>query len=180
MIYKYTGKLLADCSGKKSCCNGRVNTTWQGKKNFSIPDLLADFSDSVLNKGIHFPVSGTSAYTKYEVGKHLLSFYCMKHFRMELDRIQLLLLILCSCYRTVCCMSSNLKSWCNLRNIICVAHPADCFVRYVFEDFGICLIYQNLCLSIFAHICFLNFSAQNMHHKLCAIAKSQNRNTKLK
>ena len=27
MIYKYTGKLLADCSGKKSCCNGRVNTT---------------------------------------------------------------------------------------------------------------------------------------------------------
>ena len=27
VIYKYTGKLLADCSGKKSCCNGRVNTT---------------------------------------------------------------------------------------------------------------------------------------------------------
>mgnify|MGYP000290836516 FL=1 len=27
MIYKYTGKLLADCSGKKSCCYGGIYTT---------------------------------------------------------------------------------------------------------------------------------------------------------
>ena len=26
MVYKYTGKLLSDRSGKKSCCNGRINT----------------------------------------------------------------------------------------------------------------------------------------------------------
>ena len=99
---------------------------------------------------------------------------------MELDRVQFLLLILCSCYRTVCSVCSDLESRCSLRNVICMAHPADCFVGYVFEDLGIFFINEKLCLAVLADICFLNFSAQNMHHKLCTIAKSQNRNTKLK
>ena len=134
----------------------------------------------MFNKGIHLPVSGTFADTKYEVGQHCLSFYCVQYFRMELDRIQFLLFILCSCYRTVCSMCSDLKSRCSLGNIVCMAHPADCFVGYIFEDPGIFLIDEKLCLTVFADICLLNFSAKDMHHKLCSIAKSKYRNTKLK
>ena len=61
-----------------------------------------------------------------------------------------------------------------------MAHPADCFVGYIFEDPGIFLIDEKLCLTVFADICLLNFSAKDMHHKLCSIAKSKYRNTKLK
>ena len=179
MIYEYTGKLLADRSGKKSCCYRGIYTTGQSKKNFSIADFLTDLFDRVLNKGIHLPVSGAFTDTKYEVGQHGLSFNCVQYFRMELDRVQFLLLILCSCYRTVCSVCSDLESRCSLRNVICMAHPADCFVGYVFEDFGIFFINEKLCLAVLADICFLNFSAKDMHHELCSVAKSKYRNTKL-
>ena len=180
MIYKYTGKLLADCSGKKSCCNGRVNTTWQGKENFSITDFLADLFDRVFNKGIHLTVSGTFADTKYEVGQHCLSFYRMKYFRMELNCIQFLFCVFCCCYRAVCCMCRDFKSRCRFGNVICMAHPNDCFFWYVFENAGVFFVNQQFCLTIFADICFFNFTAKDMHHKLSAVAKSKNRNTQFK
>ena len=127
MIYKYAGKLLSDCSGKETCCNRRINSTGQGKKYFAIANFFADFLNRMLNKSIHLPVTGTSTYTQYEVGQHCLSFYRMKYFRMELNCIQFLFCVFCCCYRAVCCMCRDFKSRCRFGNVICMAHPNDCF-----------------------------------------------------
>ena len=180
MVHEYAGKLLADRSGKESCCNGRVNSTGQCEEHFAVADFFADLFDGVFNESIHLPVSGTSTDTKYEVGQHGLAFYGVKYFRMILDRIQFLICILSNSHRTVCCMCSDLKSRCRFGNVVCMAHPYDCFIGYIFENLGICLINKKFCLTIFADIGFFNFAAKDMHHKLCAIAKSQYRNAEFK
>ena len=180
MIYKHTCKLFTDCSGKKSCCNGGINSTGQCKKHLAIADFFTNFFDSILNECVHFPVACTSTYAKYKVGQHRLTFYCVKYFRMILDRIQLLICIFSNSYRTVCCMCSNLESRCRFGNVVCMAHPYDCLIGYIFENFGICLINEKFCLTILTDLCFFNFAAKDVHHKLCAVAKSKYRNTKLK
>ena len=68
MIYKHTCQLLANSSGKKSCCYRRINTARQCQKDFAVAHFLTDFFNCMLNKCIHLPVSGTFAYTKYEIG----------------------------------------------------------------------------------------------------------------
>ena len=107
--------------------NRRINSTGQGKKYFAIANFFADFLNRMLNKSIHLPVTGTSTYTQYEVGQHCLSFYRMKYFRMELNCIQFLFCVFCCCYRAVCCMCRDFKSRCRFGNVICMAHPNDCF-----------------------------------------------------
>ena len=180
VINEYTGELVADCLCEHNGCNRRVNSTGQCKEHFAVADFFADLLDGVFNESIHLPVSGTSTDTKYEVGQHGLAFYGVKYFRMILDRIQFLICILSNSHRTVCCMCSDLKSRCRFGNVVCMAHPYDCFIGYIFENPGICLINKKFCLTIFADICFFNFTAKDMHHKLSAVAKSKNRNTKFK
>ena len=180
MIYKHTGKLLANSSGKKSCCNGRINSAWQCKKNLAAADFFTNLSDRILNESIHLPVSGTSTYAKYKVGQHGLSFYRVKYLRMELNRIQFLVCVFCCSYRTVCCMCRNLKSRSRFGDIICMAHPDDSFFWNILENCRILLVNQKFCFAILADICFFNFSTKDMHHQLCAIAKSKYRDSKFK
>ena len=180
VIYKYAGKLFADCSGKQSCCHRGINSAWKRKKYSSVPNFFTDFLDGIFNKCIHLPFADTSTDILYKVVDHLGSFRCMKHFRMELDCIKLFCCIFCCCYRTVCCVCSNLKSRCHLRNIIKMAHPAGCCCRYIFKYFRIFLIDDDFCLTIFSDVSFFNFSAKYVRHKLCTITKTKYRNAKLK
>ena len=133
----------------------------------------------MLYKCIHLPVARTFTDIFHEVINHLRSFCSVKHFRMELDRIQLLCLIFSSCHRTVCRMCCDLEARCNLGNIIKMAHPADCLWGYSRKYFRRFLINQNFCLSILSYICTLNFSTKHMGHELCSIAKTKHWNTKL-
>ena len=64
----------------------------------------------MLYESIHLPVADAATDTAYKVFDHLCTVYRMQNFRMELDRIQIFLYILCCGDRAVCCISSNLKS----------------------------------------------------------------------
>ena len=60
-----------------------------------------------------------------------------------------------------------------------MAHPADGLWRYIFEKLGFCIyIYFNL--TVFTDRSFLNFSTQQVHHKLGTIADTQDRDTQFK
>ena len=111
------------------------------------------------------PVAGTFTYIVYKVGKHLLSFFCMKNLWMELGCIEIFLYVCNGCYRTVLRMGNDFKARGCFGNIVIVAHPADCFFRYIFEQCGTG-IYGYLNFSIFSDRSHFYFSAQQMHHQL--------------
>ena len=113
VIYKYTSKLFTDCLGEQTCCHRRVYTTGQCQKHFAIANFFADQLDLLLYEGVHTPSTRTAANTTYKVVQHFCSLLCMKHFRMELDRIKITCCILSCRYRAVCCMCNDFKTWSN-------------------------------------------------------------------
>ena len=60
-----------------------------------------------------------------------------------------------------------------------MAHPADCFFCHIGKQRWFCF-HKYLCFSIFTHGSLLHPAAQYMHHKLCAVAKSQHGNAQFK
>ena len=109
VIYKYAGKLFANCSGKQSCCHRGINSAWKRKKYSSVPNFFTDFLDGIFNKCIHLPFADTSTDILYKVVDHLGSFRCMKHFRMELDCIKLFCCIFCCKNLRSLCISAILR-----------------------------------------------------------------------
>ena len=133
MIYKYTGQLITNCFCQHNSCYRRVYSTRQCTQHFSVSNFLPYSFDGIFNKSIHLPVACTATDIVYKVGQHLGSFYSMKHFRMILDRIQVLLFPFNSCYRAVICVGNDLKSRSFFFDVIVVAHPADRLFRYVLK-----------------------------------------------
>ena len=87
MIYKYTGQLLANCLGQqipllqKNPHHQTVHRALCRRRSFH-----EGLSDRILNERIHLPVAAAAAHVVYEIAEHLLAFYRMKNFRMELYR----------------------------------------------------------------------------------------------
>ncbi len=172
MVYKYTGKLLADCFCQHYCCYGRINTAGQGTKHFAVSDFFTDCLNTCFHEGIHLPASGTSADVHDEVVKHLHTFLCMHYFGVELYRIQVFLYIFHCRNGTYRCMCRNGKISRCLFNIICVAHPADCFFGYAFKQLGL-VVHRNLSFAVFADRCSCHFSSQHMRHELGTVADTK-------
>ena len=147
MIHEHAGQLLADGLSQHSCQNGGIHAAGQGAQHLAIADALTQGLDVVFHKGVHLPVAGAAADVVHEVAQHLLAFRSVQHFRMELDRVQALLGVLCRSYRAVDRVSSDLKA-------------------------GRCLL--NIVLAL---RCAADVTAQQMHHQLAAVADAQHRHT---
>ena len=180
MIDKYASKLLSDCFWQHNCSNRRIYASRKSAQHFSVSDFCADCFNRAFYKRIHLPISGTAAHIFHEIIDHLRSFYRMKHFRMKLNCIKLLFCIFCGSYRTVCRVCGYFKSRSNSGNVIEMTHPANCRWWNIIKNLWRSFINQNLCFSIFSHICFLHFPAKNMHHKLCTVAQAKYRNAQFK
>ena len=165
MVNKNAGELVSNCFGEHNGCNRGINAAGKGTEYFSVANFFADSFDRLFYEGIHVPVTGTFTYIIYKVGKHLLSFFGMKNLRMELGCIEIFLYVCNGCYRTVLRMGNDFKARGCFGNIVVVAHPADCFFRYIFEQCGTG-IYGYLNFSIFSDRSYFYFSAQQMHHQL--------------
>ena len=135
MVYKHTGKLVPYCLRKKDCCHRGIYAAGKSTQDFSIAHFLTDSFDGLLHKGIHFPVAGTLTYIIDKVGKHLFAFFCMQNFWVELSCVKVLFCILHSRYRTVICMSDDLKSRSWFGDVVVMAHPADGFLRHILKEF---------------------------------------------
>ena len=100
----------------------------------------------------------------------------MKHLRMELNCIKLLFFIFHCSYRAVICPGRNFKAGSFFGNVVVMTHPTDCFWRNSLEQ-GRVSVYMNLNFSVFAHRGFFYLSAKLVHHKLRAVADSQDRDS---
>ena len=179
MIYKYAGQLLANCLGQQNRRYGRIHTTRQCTKNLAIADLLTKGSNRILNERIHLPVAAAAAHVVYEIAEHLLAFYCMKNFRMELYGIQIPAHILHRrdrAYRSIRC---DLKAFRSLCNIIRMTHPAYRLRAHTLEDLAVCLPDGNFRLAVLADRSRLYLSVQQVSHQLRAVANTQDRNAHL-
>ena len=58
----------------------------------------------------------------------------MQYFRMELNRIEILLCTLCCCHRAVRGMCNDLKARSFFLNVVVVAHPTDGLLGYITEQ----------------------------------------------
>ena len=179
VIYEYAGQLLSDGSGKKAGCNGGIYAAGQREQNAAVADFLTNFLNGIGNKGIHFPGSCTATDISYKVIEHLGAFRRMKHFRMELDGVEALFLAFGCCHGAICRRCHCAEARRKLGNVIKMTHPADGMGRYVLEQRG-GYVHVNLGLAIFSGRCTLYLAAKHVAHQLCAIAKAQHGNAKLK
>ena len=176
VIHEHAGQLLADGLSQHSCQNGGIHAAGQGAQHLAIADALTQGLDVVLHKGVHLPVAGAAADVVHEVAQHLLAFRSVQHFRMELDRVQALLGVLCRSYRAVDRVSSDLKAGRCLLNIVVVAHPADGGGLHIGEHLAV-RVHEHLSLAVLALRCAADMAAQQMHHQLAAVADAQHRHT---
>ena len=100
----------------------------------------------------------------------------MQHFRVELDRVQALFLVLCRSYRAVDRVGSDLEARGCLLNVVVVAHPADGGRLNIREHFAV-IVHEHLRLAVLTLRCTADVTAQQMHHQLAAIADAQHRHT---
>ena len=110
VVYKDTGKLVSDCTRQQTGRDRRIHTAGQRKQHLAAANPLANPLHSLLHKRIHPPCTRTPANTAHKVVNHFRSLYGMQYLRMELNRIQIFIRVLCRCHRTVCCVRNNLKS----------------------------------------------------------------------
>ena len=176
VIHEHAGQLLADGLSQHSCQNGGIHATGQGAQHLAIADALTQGLDVVLHKGVHLPVTGAAADVVHEVAQHLLAFRSVQHFRMELDRVQALLSVLCRSYRAVDRVSSDLKAGRSLLNIVVVAHPADGGGLHISEQLALS-VHEHFGLAVLALRCAADMAAQQVHHQLAAVADAQHRHT---
>ena len=179
VIHKYTGQLLTDGSGQKSCCHRGIHAAGQSQQYATVSYLRTNIFNRVFNKSIHLPVACALAYLLYEVINHLRTLGSMQYLWVELDSIKLLSFILSGCHRAVCSVGCDFKAGCHLRNIVKVAHPADSLRTYALKHLGRSLVDEHFSLTILSHIRALHLAPEHMAHELRAIAQTQHRNTKL-
>ena len=103
----------------------------------------------------------------------------MQHFRVELNCVQALFLVLCRSYGAVDRVGCDLKARGRLLNVVVVAHPADGGRLYIREHFTV-IVHEHLRLAVLTLRCTANVTAQQMHHQLAAITDAQHRHTPCK
>ena len=125
----------------------------------TVSDFFPEFFDGALGEGGHLPVPAAAAYIHDEAAQHLPAFGRMFHFRMKLNRIELLCGILHCGDRAVGGVRRDPESVRNPGNVVCMAHPADriyaifiCAVSrlHVPEQQGIRRVDHHLCAAVFA------------------------------
>ena len=178
VVNKDTGQLVSYGLGQENSRHGRVHAAGQSTEDFSVPYLFPDGPDGRLHKRVHPPVSPAATDPIDIIVENLLAFFRVKDFRMELDGIELPTGIFRRRHRAVFCPCHCPESWCQLRNIVKVAHPDNSLLRQVCKEGGICL-QPGYCLAIFTDGSFLYFATQQVHHQLGPIAKTQHRNSYL-
>ena len=112
--------------------------------------------------------------------KDLFSLNSVQNFRMELDCIELLGLIACSCNRAVSCVCDYLKIWSNLADIVKVTHPHNGLVLYSLKKLVLAAINEGLGLAILPNRSLLNLTTKDVHHELSSIAKAKNGDSQFK
>jgi len=88
MINEDAGEILADRFLDQGRGHGRIDAAREGAENLLVPHFRPNFLDFILNERIALPTGGTTADVINEVLEHLLSFFAMNNFGMELGGIK--------------------------------------------------------------------------------------------
>ncbi len=174
VVHEHAGQLLAHGLCQHGGQHGRIHAAGQCTQHLAVADLLAQSLDVVLHEGVHLPVAGAAADVVHEVVQHLLALGSVQHFRVELDRIQALLSVLCRCHRAVDRVGRDLEAGRSLLDVVIVAHPADRGGLNIREHLA-AVVHEDLSLAVLALRCAADVTAQQMHHQLAAVADAQHR-----
>ena len=104
----------------------------------------------------------------------------MKHFRMELDSIELSVLAGRSSHRAIRSVGNYIKARSHLADVVKMAHPYNCLLLDSCKQAVKRAVDKGLCLAVLTDRSLLNFAAKHMHHELSPVAKPKNRNPQFK
>ena len=183
VIHKYAGQPLPDGFRQQGSQYGGIHAAGQCQQHPAIrPDLVPERLYSCLAEIAHGPVSGAAADLFQEVVDHADAELGVVDLRMELYRIQLLLLVFHGCNRAVLGVGGGTEACWQLGNIIRMAHPGDGLFRHVLDvrkqQAG--RIVGGFRLAVFRGDAGSHLAPQGIRHQLTAVADSQDRDTQLK
>ena len=168
-------QLIADGAGQKACRYRRIDAAREAEKHFAVADLCADIADRRLDEGVHFPRTVAAADAANEVVDHLRSLGRVKHFRMELNAVEVALFVLACCDRTILRMCHGSKARRHSTDVVEVAHPAYRRRRNARKERRI-HIDLDVGSAVLLNACALHFAAEHLLHQLRSVAQSEHRN----
>ena len=181
VVHKHTGQVFTDRFVDKDRRDRAVNAARQGADDFLVANLFTDRLDHLFAIGTHGPVAiETSQFD--EVFIELVTARGVVNFGVELNRIEVAFGICRDCERRIWRGAVNLKSWCDFRHMVAVAHP-DLFVaigKPTVQQPQLALRRDKGATKFGGAVAAFDFPAQLLHHDLLAIADAKDRHAQVK
>ena len=172
VVHKDAGQAVADGFVQECRCDGGVHAAAQAEDDASIADLLLDFAAGAIDEGFHRPIGFAAADAVHKVGQNLAAAWCVDHFGMELQAVDVALGVADDRVWRVFGFSKRTEAGGEFGDFVAVAVPdIQCCRKFVEE--GAFRVAFEFSRAVFAFGRALDLAAESVGDELHAVADAE-------